>query len=260
MPRQAGGHVTAAPPSREEMVALFDEVRATGEQEGAMVRALGGVGVLLRTPAAPDSLRREIGDVDVIARRKVRGEMERALKRCGLTPELEFNALQGTRRQIWWTADGRTHVDLFLGQFEMCHTLELEDRLLEGHPALPAADLLLSKLQIVELNMKDAVDAAALLLSNEVGDGDGGATINRARLVEVLSRDWGFYTTASDNLEKLPMLIREVDPAAADRTKQTARQIVELIEESPKSRGFKMRARIGRRAKWYELPDESLVG
>ncbi len=252
--------MTDAPPSREEMLALFDEVRVTGEQEGAMVRALGGVGVLLRTPAAPDSLRREIGDVDVMARRKLRAEMERALKRCGLTPELEFNALQGTRRQIWWTSDGRTHVDLFLGQFEMCHTLELEDRLLEDHPALPAADLLLTKLQIVELNMKDAVDAAALLVSNEVGDGDGDATINRARLVDVLSRDWGFYTTASDNLEKLPPLIRELDPAAADRAEQRARQIVELIEESPKSRGFKMRARIGRRAKWYELPDESLVG
>lgn len=241
----------------DELLALLEEIAA--EAEGARVRALGGIGVFLRTPDAPPVLRRPIGDLDVVTGRKSRREVEGALRRLGLRPELEFNTLQGTRRQIWWTQDGRTHVDLFLGEFSMCHAIDFEQRLLDGHRALPAADLLLTKLQIVELNRKDALDAAALLVSHRLGEGDGEETISRARVVEVLAQDWGFYTTATDNLAKLPALIRDVDERAAEEVAAAGRELVAAVDDAPKSRAFKLRARIGRRVQWYELPDESLL-
>jgi hypothetical protein len=223
------------------------------------VHALGGVGVYLRTQAAPPALRRHIGDLDVAAPRRDRRALESVLQRVGLEPEREFNTLQGARRQIWWMPDGRTHVDLFLGEFSMCHTIDFEARFDPEQRALPAADLLLTKLQIVELNMKDALDTAALLVSHRLGDGDEDGTLSRARLVEVLSRDWGFYTTATDNLEKLPALVQGVDPAAADEVARAAGAVVASLEEAPKSRAFKLRARVGRRVQWYEVPDESLI-
>ncbi len=245
--------------SVEELLALLDEVAGNAEEAGTMVRALGGIGIYLRTRDAPEALRREVGDLDLATARKDRRAIEDALQRTGLQPEPEFNALQGVRRQIWWTPDRRTHVDVFLGEFTMCHTIDLDGRLLAGDRALPAADLLLTKLQIVELNMKDALDAAALLVSHRLGGGDGEATISRDRLVDVLARDWGFFTTATDNLGKLPGLLRDVDERIADAVSEAAGLLVEALEEAPKSRAFKLRARVGRRVQWYELPDESLL-
>ena len=56
------------------------------------------------------------------------------------------------------TANGR-QLDVFVGTFHMCHELDLGKRLAEHPSALDAADLLLTKLQIAEINRKDIVDA-----------------------------------------------------------------------------------------------------
>jgi hypothetical protein len=63
-------------------------------------------------------------------------------------------------------------VDVFLGEFKMCHRLDLDDRLGVDHPALPAADLLLTKLQVLELNRKDVTDVAALLTTHKLDERD----------------------------------------------------------------------------------------
>jgi len=251
--------VTNGAVSLDALVELLDEIVSAGGAQGIQIRALGGVGVYLRTPGAPALLRREIRDLDVIVRRKDRRPLEDLLGEVGLEPELRFNTLQGQKRQIWWTPDRRTHVDVFLGEFSMCHAIDLEERLPPAHRALGAADLLLTKLQIVQLNMKDAVDAAALLVSHELGDGDGEGTLDRGRLAEVLGRDWGFYTTTTDNLQKLPGLVALLDDALAAQVARAGEEIVALLDRAPKTRAFKLRARVGRRVQWYELPDESLV-
>ena len=148
---------------------------------------------------------------------------------------------------------------MFLGEFAMCHRLDLDERLGVDHPALPAADLALMKLQIVELNHKDVTDLAALLTTHTLGDDDGDGSINRHRLVDVLAADWGFYTTTGDNLERVPGLVSEIDEELGQHVAATAGQIREEIERAPKSRAFKLRARIGRRKRWYEVPDESIT-
>ena len=40
------------------------------------------------------------------------------------------------RRQIWWPPQEETHVDVFLGAFEMCHSLDLSKRLHGDSPTL----------------------------------------------------------------------------------------------------------------------------
>jgi hypothetical protein len=48
----------------------------------------------------------------------------------------------------------------------------------------------------------------------------------------------------------------------AEIGRRVAKQAAELREEvarAPKSRGFKLRARVGRRKRWYEVPDESIT-
>jgi hypothetical protein len=113
------------------------ELAAAGRRHEAAVNALGGGGVGLRASPMPEGLQREYGDLDVVVRRAERRQAEAALAEVGLVPDEMFNRMRGHRRQVWWTADGADHVDVFLGRFEMCHHIELESRLDAGHAALP---------------------------------------------------------------------------------------------------------------------------
>ena len=77
------------------------------------------------------------------------------------------------------------------------------------------------------------------------------------RLCAVTTADWGWYTTLSDNLAKLAAFAR-VALAEPDRqaVEERARAIRQAIDEPSKSLRWKARARIGRHAPWYELPEE----
>jgi hypothetical protein len=247
-----------APSSRP--VQLLRDVHAAARERGAAVNALGGVGVSLRTGPLPQSLQRDHGDLDIAIRRSDRRPVEESLEALGLVPDEMFNRRLGHRRQIWWTADGADHVDVFLGRFEMCHDLELDGRVDESHAALPATDLLLTKLQVVELNAKDARDAGALLRSIDVSDEDSPGVISMTRLGEVLGSDWGFYTTFGDNLERIPGELDELAPDDVPTVRERAERIAAGLEAVPKTRGWRVRAKIGRRKRWYTLPDESIDG
>jgi hypothetical protein len=251
--------VSATDTTRAGLLALAGELIRLAEERGTRLRALGGLGIALRAPDAHPALQREFADIDVAAARKGRADVAAVLERAGLEAEREFNALQGARRQIWWTPDRSTHVDVFLGEFAMCHSLDLDQRLPAEHSALAAADLLLMKLQVVELNHKDVTDAAALLTTHRLGESDAAGSINRRRIVEVLTTDWGFYTTATDNLERLPELVSALDPELARPVAEAAAEIRAEVDAAPKSRAFKLRARVGRRKRWYEVPDESIT-
>jgi hypothetical protein len=251
--------VSATDTTRAGLLALAGELIRLAEEQGTRLRALGGLGIALRAPDAHPALQREFADIDVAAARKGRADVAAVLERAGLEAEREFNALQGARRQIWWTPDRSTHVDVFLGEFAMCHSLDLDQRLPAEHSALAAADLLLMKLQVVELNHKDVTDAAALLTTHRLGESDAAGSINRRRIVEVLTTDWGFYTTATDNLERLPELVSALDPELARPVGEAAAEIRAEVDAAPKSRAFKLRARVGRRKRWYEVPDESIT-
>jgi hypothetical protein len=77
--------------------------------------------------------------------------------------------------------------------------------------------------------------------------------------VDVLAADWGFYTTATDNLERLPALVSDLDPKVGSRLTPAAEELRQAAADAPKSRAFNLRAKVGRRKRWYELPDESLT-
>ena len=246
-------------PTRDALLSLTTELIRLGEAHGAPIRAIGGLGIALRATDANPVLQREFGDIDVAVGKRSRRQVTDTMQDAGLEAEPEFNALQGSRRQIWWTPDRATHVDVFLGEFAMCHRLDLDGRLETDHPALPAADLLLMKLQVVELNHKDVTDAAALLSTHRLEEDDGERSINRHRIVDVLSSDWGFYTTATDNLDKISGLVSEIAPELGPDVAAAAVEIRDEVDRAPKSRSFKLRARLGRRKRWYDVPDESVT-
>lgn len=234
------------------------------ESGGVSVRLLGGVGVAAhRHGPVPAALSRSFADIDLVVGRKGGHALGTGLAALGYVPNDRFNALHGARRLLFYDPGNARQMDVFVGEFAMCHRLDLSDRL-NRHPlALAPADLLLTKLQIVELNNKDLVDAVRLVLAHEVRAPDLPAGLGAAdvlsldRLVEVTRADWGWHTTFGDNLRKVRDAVPGLlDAAAASTVCERIDSVAAALEAAPKTTRWKARALLGRRAPWYELPEE----
>jgi hypothetical protein len=248
--------------SRDDaLYALGLSLATAAAAAGIRARLLGGVGIALLTgrPTAP--LRRGLADVDLLVHRRDARRLERLLEAEGLRPDVAFNSLNGDRRQVWWSETPATHVDVFVGRMVLCHDLDLDDALEPGDDlALPFADLLLTKLQVVELTDKDARDLLALFL-HDAAFGSGGELTSAERLAHACGSDWGLYTTATDNLARLPSLAAELGLGGeqATRIADRSRLLSARLAAAPKTRRWRARARIGRKMRWYRLPEESLT-
>jgi hypothetical protein len=247
--------VVSEPPLLEEGRRLVSEAAA----RGVALRLLGGVAIWARSSnGAREALGRTYPDLDLAARKKESRPLRDLLEELGYEPERVFNATHGARRLLYHAADRSYHVDVFLDELAMSHNLDLGERLDVEQLTLPAAELLLTKLQVAELNRKDAADAAMLLLEHEPADEDGPRMLNAARVAELCAADWGLYTTVGDNLAKVRELLPELLPDTATRETVAARiaKLERVLEEAPKTRAWKLRAKIGRRKRWYEIPEE----
>ena len=247
------------------MTSLADVVaegRRLVESAGLPVRLLGGVGVALHDHGqVPAALERGYGDLDVVVPRKSARATTEAMTAAGYEPNERFNALHGAHRMLFYDTENKRQVDVFVGTFSMCHRLDLAGRLGEHAYSLDAADLLLTKLQIHEINRKDLVDAVRLLLTHENADIGGGAGVpdvmSLDRLRSVTSVDWGWFTTVTDNLRLVRGVAGDLlDPAEAAVVEARADTIDESLRSAPKSMRWRARSVVGRKTPWYELPEE----
>ena len=151
------------------MVAAGRAVVATAAARSIPVRLVGGVAIYLRgSPPARAALGRSYPDIDLVAHKKQSRALRGILEETGFEPERVFNATHGARRLLYHAPDG-WQVDVFLDTFEMSHTLDLGRRLEAEPETLAAAELLLTKLQIAEVNRKDLSDTAMLLWDHQPG-------------------------------------------------------------------------------------------
>jgi hypothetical protein len=237
-------------------VAEAERVIDAATREGAVLRALGGVAVHMRCPSALEPpLARTPKDLDFASTGKHRHSLITLFQQAGYQEDAEFNALHGKTRLFFWDADNARQADVFLDRVSMCHSLDLAGRLDEHPTTLSVSDLLLLKLQVIETNDRDYKDALSLLLDHAE------AGIDIQYISELLGRDWGWWRTATMVLERIDRYARELD--GFDRKNDVhyrIRDLLAAIEQAPKSRRWKMRARVGERARWYELPEETLPG
>ena len=238
-----------------EAVALVDGAA----RAGLKVRLLGGLGVRVLCPDFPPRLRPGQA-MDLACASKGRREAAAYLEKSGCVPDKAFNALNGDR-QMYFTAPSGRAIDVMVDRLVMCHTLDFRPSFGNSSLTLDPADLLLSKLQIFELNAKDARDISHLLSGVPVGGGNpSGPAIDTGRFGAVLAADWGWWRTATGNLEKLPALLAESPELAPpqprfDAVEQAAR-LLDVAKSVPKSMKWKLRANVGDRVRWYELPEE----
>jgi hypothetical protein len=140
----------------------------------------------------------------------------------------------------------------------MCHRLPIGPRLDLDTYTLPLAETLITKLQIVQLNDKDLKDILLLFHQHEVaGQGDT-ETINLSAMALPCAADWGLFKTVTDNLSLVLERLPGAGPGQTDNglIAERVRKAVEAIGRQPKSAAWKLRAVVGTRVRWYELPEE----
>jgi hypothetical protein len=253
--------MTVQPPAPGEIAAdIRDEalrVISTATASGLSLRVIGGIAISLRCPsAALPPLRRDYADIDLAGRASERRAITDLLTSAGYIADQQFNALHGARRLFFWDDTNRRQLDVFLDTFEMCHTIEFRSRINLDPITLPLAELLLMKLQIVETNEKDLMDIVALFADHDLADDEAG--INMAYIGDRAASDWGLWRTTTEVAGRARDYARGLqDLDGASNVCARIDRYIAALEERPKTRSWKVRARIGERKRWYELPDES---
>ncbi|HVB54786.1 MAG TPA: hypothetical protein VNF24_11440 [Candidatus Acidoferrales bacterium] len=231
---------------------------------GVPLRIVGGLAVRYLTPDFP-ARTRSGQDLDLASTGEARRDLTTFLGEHDYQPDKNFNALYGHKQLYFRSPDGSQTLDVLVDRFEMCHTLDFTGRLTRVPVTLDPTDLLLSKLQIVQLNAKDAQDVCYLLAVAPLSASDTPGDIGLGRIGELMGSDWGWWRTVTANLDLISKLIDErvegpAGPLVPDgHREEVAGAVVSIrahCDRVPKSRKWKWRAAIGDRKRWYEQPEE----
>jgi hypothetical protein len=247
---------------REDIVAEAERLLERADSAGVPLRLLGGVAIRLRAPGElPAAFSRRYADLDFVTTKRGSKGVQRLFRDAGYEPHPAFNALHGQERLLFFDTGNDRQVDVFVGTFAMSHKIPVGERLETDPVTLPLAELLLTKLQIAQLNEKDVRDGLALLHGHDVAETDGD-TVNTARIAECCSSDWGLWRTITGNLATCREYVDRFDLPGDERELLRGRidAVVERIETEPKSRAWKLRAKIGERKRWYDVPEEVAGG
>jgi hypothetical protein len=238
--------------------------RAAAEA-GIGLKLLGGLAVRVLVPGLPPRV--SAGqDMDFACLSKGRKATASFLEQAGCVPDRRFNNLNGDR-QMYFTAPSGRPVDVMVDRLSMCHVLDFRSSYGRQPLTLDAVDILLSKLQIVELNEKDVRDILQLLAGLPLRDaGDAapasGPALDCGRFAQLLAADWGWWRTVTGSLAKLPGLAGAspalIPPDPPHDPLDQAARLAGIADSVPKGMKWKLRANVGDRVRWYELPEEAV--
>jgi hypothetical protein len=244
-------------------------------QRGVTLRVMGSAGIRLHCPASAglmDILGRPAKDIDFVVPEKHRKPMRRYLESRGYVADRDLLiAMEGTRYSFTHAERG-TEIDVFVERLKFCHTIEVRQRLGRHPVTLPVEELMLAKLQIVEMTMTDVMDVAVILGTYRVRRNgpqgqpeDSGPfdpeAIDGKHIAALLARDWGFHHTATRNLRRIAAM---VGPSGAVdlgtepniRVADGVSLLLAFIDAEPKSLAWRMRDKIGERKQWWQDVDE----
>jgi hypothetical protein len=250
--------------SEPELEDALDEALAIirgASKRGVPIRLVGGLAVRVLCPDFPPRVRKA-QDLDFASLSRTGQALTAYLVERGYLPDRTFNALYG-RKQLFFAhgTSGRA-LDVVVDRLEMSHTLEFKDRIERLPLTLDPLDILLSKLQIFELNDKDAQDAIYLLSAYPVGDSDEVGVMDLRVFRRIVGEDWGWWRTVTMNLDRIAGLLETdrgaVVPAnAALDPAEPLQTLRQAAREVPKSRRWKLRARLGDHVRWYQIAEET---
>src|SRR5229473_6381924 len=156
----------------EEAVRIIEAARA----EGVPLRLLGGLAIYFQCPSAKSDQRlsRPYKDMDFATLGKWSAKTRALFAKLGYTGNKSFNALHGHQRLLFWDDQHERQIDIFIDRMQMCHIIDFRSRLQLDQRTLSLPDLLLTKLQIVEINEKDIIDVIALFYDHDITSNEQG--------------------------------------------------------------------------------------
>jgi hypothetical protein len=229
---------------------------AAADGQGLLLRVLGGVAVYLLAPDGKPRIPRRVKDIDVAVPRGSGRPAARLLEQAGYVGDQMFNALHGSRRLLFIDPAHERHLDVFVGEFSMCHEIPLTARLDRAPLTVPPEELLLSKLQIVEATANDQSDLYSLLVQYDVVAGTG--SLDASFVARLCAKDWGLWRTCVGSIDRLLANLESspLDPGEAARVQARLEALRGYLEAEPKTMKWRLRSQVGDKVRWYQQPEE----
>jgi hypothetical protein len=243
-----------------EFISEAEAIIAAASERGLHLRLLGALAVIKQSPGGVwllEKTNRVLTDLDFMGYEKEIGKVEAMFK------DLGYQVLggRGVTMDVWVgrrifhdPAGTRRRVDVFLDRLDFCHPIELKGRLGLDPVTISLTDILLEKLQIVEINEKDLKDLVVLLLEHDAAEGHEPGRFDLGYIVELLSSDWGFSYTVSLNFDRVRRYVETIEDLSQEQRDVVVRRVDEIwrrVEEAPKGLRWKIRARVGPSRRWY---------
>ena len=246
---------------RDKFEGELKRIIKASDEAGVLLRVIGSLAFQMHCPKygyLQEAMGRAYTDIDFAAYRKQTKEIKALMSGLSYTENREVFIVSEGERSIFDRAEIGLHVDVFYEKLDFCHTIYWADRLEVDGPTIPLAEMLLEKMQIVQINEKDVIDTIMLLLEHPLGDNDD-ETINIKRIAELCSTDWGLWRTTTINLDKVRQLAHGYEVLKDEHKAHVEAQVaaaMERIDQEPKSLAWRLRSRVGDRVKWYKEVDE----
>jgi hypothetical protein len=243
---------------KADILAEANRLLTAANEADVPVRLIGGIAVRLHIPPGQTPVfEREYNDIDLVTLKGKTKVVSQFMTSMGYEADRMFNATNGARRLLFYDPPNSRQVDVFVGSFDMCHDIPITDRIGLATHGIPLAELLLTKMQIVELNAKDKTDIVTILYHHDVSDDDA-ERINSDRVAELCAADWGLWRTTKMNVKRVQ------ESLATSGLDQEGQQLVlgrldrlwERIEAEPKTTRWRLRSKVGDRKRWWAQPDE----
>ena len=258
-----GEKLTPAVLQRQEETfpGLLRELSEKTKAYKVTIRVIGSLAFRIRCPEyrymAYDN-GRYLTDIDFVTyERDIIGVQDLFLEN-GWSENQNVLRMAGHRRRIFYHPEEPIHSDIFIDKLRFCHEIDLRGRLEIDPQTISLVDLLLEKLQIVEINRKDLVDAMVLLRQYAIaGEGPTGQRIDGGRLAKLCAGNWGLWKTTTMNLSKISKLAGEyLEVNDAWNVRKKVASLARLIEAHPRSVKWKIRSLAGERIRWYNEVEE----
>ncbi len=261
MPEQTVGMVPQDRAARQRFESEVKRIVEAGNAAGVTLRLLGALAFFSRCPKfghLQERMGRAYTDIDLAGYSREASGVRALMAGLGYVEEREVFVVTEGGRAIFHNPATKIHVDVFYEKLDFCHVIPWSGRLENETLTLPLAELLLEKMQIVQINEKDVIDTIMLLLEHSLGEADQ-ESVNMKRVAKLCADDWGLYRTVTMNLDKVRQLAPNYPQLKNEEKARVHDQVAEAlarIEAEPKSMAWRLRARVGDRVKWYKDVEE----
>lgn len=246
---------------REKFENELKAILKASDDAGILMRVIGSLAFQMHCPQygyLQAAMGRAYTDIDFGAYSRQNKQITEMMNKMGYVENREVFIASEGERAIFDKPGTGLHVDVFYEKLDFCHAIYWKDRLEVDSPTIPLTELLLEKMQIVQINEKDIIDTIMLLLEHPLGDTDK-ETINIKLAAELCAKEWGLWRTTTMNLEKVKQLAHHYNQLTEEQKNKVESQvdmILKRLNEEPKPLAWRIRDRVGDRVKWYKDVDE----